>query len=319
MSDAGQPLVAICTPIYNGERYLDETMASVQAQTYGNCVHVVLDNCSTDGTADIIAKYKGGRVPLITARNESLLPLYQNWNKCLTLMPAEAAYFRTLASDDTIEPTYTEKLVAVAERDSAIGVIACGVRVGSKIMDRFPSGESFDGKSITRAYFHDDLDLLAPQVLFRRRRYDRAPGKFFDTDNFYSDMDCVMQTMAEERVGYVHEVLAFTRVHEESQTTLISDKERVHCAEWLIWLATFGAKAMPAHEVADLRRRFQRYYFRNMMRWKFFDHNEALVAKHNAKLAKISAQPTMSDYADAVADGCLKKFGLRPGWNRYPY
>jgi glycosyltransferase involved in cell wall biosynthesis len=313
------PLVAICTPVLNGERYLEETMASVQAQTYGNVVHVVLNNCSSDGTAAIIEKFKGGRVPIITARNEEILPLYKNWNKCLTLMPAETAYFRTLGADDLIEPTCVEKMVAVGERDPAIGVIACGVKLGKQIMDRFPPGESFGGKETTRAYFNDELDLIAPQVLFRKRRYDRAPGRFFDENNFYSDMDCVMQTMAEERVGYVHEVLSFTRVHEESQTTKISVNERVHCAEWLIWLATFGAAAMPADEVADLRRRFQRYYYRRMMRWQFVDRNEALMKKHLDKLAKISAQPSAGDYADAVVDWGLKQIGLRPGWSRYPY
>ena len=313
------PLVAICTPVLNGERYLEETMASVQAQTYSNTVHVVLDNCSSDATAKIIERFKGARVPVVTQRNDEILPIYQNWNKCLTLMPPETAYFRTLGADDLIEPTCIEKMVAVAEADPQIGVIACGVKLGRQIMDRWPAGESFDGKAIIRYYFNDDLDLIAPQVLFRRRRYDRAPGRFFDDANFYADMDCVMQTMAEERVGYVHEVLAFTRVHEESLTTKVSVNERVHCAEWLIWLATYGAEAMPATEVADLRRRFQRYYFRRLMRWRFIDRNEVLMKKHLDKLAKISAQPKASDYMDAIVDWALKQVGLRPGWSRYPY
>src|ERR1700731_169502 len=48
------PLVAITTPVYNGERYLGETMACVQAQTYPNLVHLVVDNASTDRSAEII-------------------------------------------------------------------------------------------------------------------------------------------------------------------------------------------------------------------------------------------------------------------------
>jgi glycosyltransferase involved in cell wall biosynthesis len=316
---AALPLVAICTPVLNGARYLEETMASVQAQTYANVVHVVLDNCSSDATAQIIGKFAGGRAPIVTARNDAVLPIYQNWNKCLTLMPPATAYFRTLGADDLIEPTCIERMVEVGERDPGIGVIACGVRLGDQIMARWPAGESFDGREITGAYFKDELDLIAPQVLFRKRRYDRAPGRFFDDANFYADMDCVMQTMAEERVGYVHEVLAFTRVHEDSLSTKVSVNERVHCAEWLIWLATYGAAAMAPAEVADLRQRFQRYYFRRLLRWRFLDHNEALVRKHLDKLARISAAPNAADYADAVFDWVLKQMGLRPGWARYPY
>ena len=45
MSDADRvPLVAIATPVYNGAEYLADTMACVQAQTYPNLVHCVLDN-----------------------------------------------------------------------------------------------------------------------------------------------------------------------------------------------------------------------------------------------------------------------------------
>ena len=60
------PLVAILTPVYNWASFLAETMACVQAQTYPNLVHIVLDNASTDATPEIINRYSGGRVPILT-------------------------------------------------------------------------------------------------------------------------------------------------------------------------------------------------------------------------------------------------------------
>ena len=63
------PLVAIVTPVYNGEQYLAEAMESVQAQTYPNLVHVILDNASTDRTAEIIESFRGRKVPLLVGRN----------------------------------------------------------------------------------------------------------------------------------------------------------------------------------------------------------------------------------------------------------
>ena len=63
------PLVAVVTPVYNGGRYLAETLASVQAQTYPRLIHVVLDNASTDATPELIEQAHGGRVPILARRN----------------------------------------------------------------------------------------------------------------------------------------------------------------------------------------------------------------------------------------------------------
>ena len=46
-------LVAVLTPVYNGARFLRETMECVQASDYTNMVHVILDNASTDATPEI--------------------------------------------------------------------------------------------------------------------------------------------------------------------------------------------------------------------------------------------------------------------------
>lgn len=87
------PLITIVTPVYNGARYLRETMECVQAQTYPNLVHVVLDNASTDETPQIIESFKGRRVPILTARNFDIIPQQANWEKAIRLTPSGAAYF----------------------------------------------------------------------------------------------------------------------------------------------------------------------------------------------------------------------------------
>ena len=53
-----QPLCTIITVVYNGEDFLEETILSVINQTYENIQYIVIDGGSTDGTLDIIEKYK---------------------------------------------------------------------------------------------------------------------------------------------------------------------------------------------------------------------------------------------------------------------
>lgn len=50
---ASTPVVTVITPVYNGEPYLAETIASIQAQTFEDFEHIIVDDCSTDSTGQI--------------------------------------------------------------------------------------------------------------------------------------------------------------------------------------------------------------------------------------------------------------------------
>jgi cellulose synthase/poly-beta-1,6-N-acetylglucosamine synthase-like glycosyltransferase len=53
-----KPLISIITVVYNGEKFLEETIKSVINQTYDNVEYIIIDGGSSDGTIDIIKKYE---------------------------------------------------------------------------------------------------------------------------------------------------------------------------------------------------------------------------------------------------------------------
>lgn len=53
-----KPLISIITVVFNGEKYLEETIQSVINQTYDNVEYIIVDGGSSDGTLDIIKKYE---------------------------------------------------------------------------------------------------------------------------------------------------------------------------------------------------------------------------------------------------------------------
>ena len=53
-----KPMISIITVVFNGEKYLEQTIKSIINQTYKNFEYIIIDGGSTDGTLEIIKKYE---------------------------------------------------------------------------------------------------------------------------------------------------------------------------------------------------------------------------------------------------------------------
>ena len=53
-----QSKISIITAVFNGEKYLEQTIKSIVNQTYKNFEYIIIDGGSTDGTLEIIKKYE---------------------------------------------------------------------------------------------------------------------------------------------------------------------------------------------------------------------------------------------------------------------
>jgi len=73
---SSQPLVSVLTPVYNGAEFLSECIESVLAQTYQNWEYTIVDNCSTDGTAEIARRYAAKDSRIRLHQNTEFLRLY---------------------------------------------------------------------------------------------------------------------------------------------------------------------------------------------------------------------------------------------------
>jgi glycosyltransferase involved in cell wall biosynthesis len=68
------PRISIVTAVYNGEQYLEATIESILGQNYPNLEYIVVDDGSTDGTAEIIRKYEPRIACVIRQANQGLYP-----------------------------------------------------------------------------------------------------------------------------------------------------------------------------------------------------------------------------------------------------
>jgi glycosyltransferase involved in cell wall biosynthesis len=92
-------------PVFNGEPFIAQTLESVARQTLKPDRVIVLDNCSTDRTEEIVKNFAGVKCEFI--RNEKNLGLFGNLNRSLDFA-SETEFLQILHADDTIEPEFYE-------------------------------------------------------------------------------------------------------------------------------------------------------------------------------------------------------------------
>jgi len=112
---ADRPLVSIGVPVYNGAKYVRESLESIASQTYPNIEVVVSDNASTDATPDICAEFAARDRRFRHVRLPENIGGVPNHNHVFSL--TRGKYFMWAAHDDLIAPSYVTRCVECLEVD----------------------------------------------------------------------------------------------------------------------------------------------------------------------------------------------------------
>lgn len=104
------PLVSVIMPCYNMERYIAETIASVQRQTYPHWELLIVDDASTDHTAELVKKLQNedDRIRFLVKPKHS--GIADTRNQCLSM--AQGRFFAFLDADDVWHPNKLERQLA---------------------------------------------------------------------------------------------------------------------------------------------------------------------------------------------------------------
>jgi glycosyltransferase involved in cell wall biosynthesis len=112
------PKVSIAIPAYNAMDYLPETLESVLAQTFTDFEVLVVNDGSTDRTAEWVSQLTDPRVKLISQTNQGLAAARNTG-----IAHARGEYIAFLDADDLWEPTKLEKQVRVLEENPEVGLV----------------------------------------------------------------------------------------------------------------------------------------------------------------------------------------------------
>lgn len=208
-------------PVCNGEKYIVQTLESIARQTLRPDRVVVIDNCSTDRTEELVKSFSG--FPCEFTRNPTNLGLFQNFNRCLDFAP-ETEFLHILHADDTIKPEFYQVMTAALASCQGRGQAWCI----DERMDENSDHLSFSGKedgaveSLTRDQFLQLKAEIGNQAFcatLLRTNYQPAPCRFPLDYPILGDMIFWAGFGAHcEKIVHVHRALANYRWHGSTET-----------------------------------------------------------------------------------------------------
>jgi glycosyltransferase involved in cell wall biosynthesis len=120
-----QPLVSVIIPTYNYGHYIGDSLQSVRAQTYSNWECIVVDDGSTDNTAEVVARFcaEDPRIRYVSQNNGRQGAARNNG-----IRHARGEYFQFLDADDLIESEKIEQQIAFLHNNAEADIVYSDIR-----------------------------------------------------------------------------------------------------------------------------------------------------------------------------------------------
>ena len=265
-----QPLISVCIPVYNGEKYVAETIESVMRQNYPNIEIMVQDNASTDNTWPMLQSLAQQNQQLFIVRNERNHGMAANWN--LVINRAKGEYVMLLSADDQLVHGFIQKCLAVLENNDGIDAIATNhyFLKGGKLTKR----KDLVQPRTYQSYCHEIIFFNPFSInftLFRKAVLDnmRRGGSVFRS-LYTCDYDLwIRLSLTEARIHYLGECLGIYRVHESNLSGQLHKMIRQAVLVLLSHKVMLKSKCPISYRVTLLRQIVRLY--RHTLRGRFRD------------------------------------------------
>ncbi|MGB3352102.1 MAG: glycosyltransferase [Mycobacterium sp.] len=187
------PTVSLCVPAYQAERHLRSTLESLLAQNYDAIEIVVVDNHSTDGTADILKDFEDSRIRVI--RNDATLSMVENFNLAVSL--CEGEFVKLVCADDILHPECIGVQAAILEAYPDVSLVGVQTDFVDDATAVLRSARGLRGiarrqraERVVRQIVRSGTNPIGSPVatMFRRADFLRCGG-FRDDLLFVSDTD----------------------------------------------------------------------------------------------------------------------------------
>ena len=294
MNFESQPLVSVVTPVYNTEKYLAECIESVLAQTYKNWEYVIVNNCSTDRSLEVAQHYAQQDARIRIHNNDEFLNQFQNWNHAMRQISPESKYCKVVHADDWLFPECIARMVELAEAHPSVGIVGA-YRLDEKWvnLDGLPYPSTvISGREICRLSLLGGPSVFgSPTSLVIRSDIIRSREVFYDESIIHADKEICFDILQDHDFGFVHQILTFTRRHNESVTSLTNRFNTRRLANFIIFLR-YGPVYLNGEEYEKRLEQVLENYHRFLARSVFELNEREFWNYHRNELTKLGHPPS---------------------------
>lgn len=202
-------LVSIVLPVYNGENNLEESIKSILNQTYEKIELIIVNDCSTDSSEEIILKNKNNDDRIVYIKNNTNLKLPRSLN--IGFEMAQGKYYTWTSDDNKYHVDAVETMVSFLEEHNDVGLVYCDFNVIDE------SGSFCYNVSVREAKELIFRNVIGACFLYRSEIASKIGG--YDADLFLvEDYEYWLRIFLESTVCPLHSCLYDYRVHEKSLT-----------------------------------------------------------------------------------------------------
>ena len=281
------PEISVIMSVYNGETYLEEAIESVIAQTFKNWELVIINDCSTDSTGEILAGFAARDSRIKVHTNEVNLKLPKSLNKAISLCCGK--YIARMDADDICLPDRLEKQYRFMEENSDVSLSSCRfMTVKNGVYMSGGAGGRCDSKAL-RTMLLVANPILHPGVI--------AKAEVMKSFNYDTTLTCTedlelwtRMAAADLKMQILPECLLIYRLHDKQITS--TTLERQHTEVLKIQNKYYGTL------LSEMDREMQDFYICGVYFKEQTDiHKFLWYAKWLRKAAKKSFAGRDIDYA----------------------
>ncbi len=217
-----QPLVSVIIPNYNHAQYLEQRLDSVFGQTYLNFEVIIMDDCSTDNSMEVINRYKDNpHLSQIVVNETNSGSVFKQWDKGINLAKGELIWIAE--SDDYCELNMLEELVkAYTAKPNIVVAFSSYVMFsddGYWSRSKIRATQYFNGMRFVKGWMSMENAIMnASGAIFKREAYDNLLTN--EHLNYRGSGDWVFwsQIAAQGDVAFVRQNLTYFRVSPKTVT-----------------------------------------------------------------------------------------------------
>jgi len=218
-----KPDVSIIMSVYNGETYLKEAIESVRNQSFRNWELIVINDCSTDSTAEILADFASKDERIKVHTNEINLKLPASLNKAISLCVGK--YIARMDADDICLPERFERQYKFMEENPDVALSSCRfMTVKNGVYASGGAGGRCDFEAL-RAMLLVVNPILHPGVI--------AKAEVMKKFNYDITLTCTedlelwtRMAMENQKMQILPECLLIYRLHDKQITSTTRERQR---------------------------------------------------------------------------------------------